>query len=230
VKKRGLSKIAQPKIVGVIASAADLKVALGMDKPPDLFELRLDCLSPILRRLERAVPTLQRPIIITARDPREGGIGNLSPKERANLLARFLARAKYIDVELRNARAFKPILDQARKRKVRRIFSFHAFKSTPAPRVLRARAGLAKKLGADIFKIACRVDSPTHLAQLANFILASRGKIAVSAMGIGRLGAASRLLLTRCGSVLNYGSLDKAHVEGQISIDLLRSALRSLKL
>jgi len=48
----------------------------------------------------------------------------------------------------------------------------------------------------------------------------------VSAMGIGRLGAISRLLLASYGSVLNYGSLRRAQVEGQLPIELLRSALR----
>jgi len=47
----------------------------------------------------------------------------------------------------------------------------------------------------------------------------------VSAMGIGKLGAISRLLLARCGSVLNYASLHRSQVEGQLPIELLRSAI-----
>jgi 3-dehydroquinate dehydratase len=45
-------------------------------------------------------------------------------------------------------------------------------------------------------------------------------------MGIGKLGGVSRLLLARCGSVLNYASLQQSPAEGQLSIDILRSALR----
>jgi len=45
-------------------------------------------------------------------------------------------------------------------------------------------------------------------------------------MGIGKLGGISRLLLAGCGSVLNYGSVDRPNVEGQLPIDVLRSALR----
>ena len=47
----------------------------------------------------------------------------------------------------------------------------------------------------------------------------------IAAMGIGKLGALSRLLLARCGSVLNYASLTRPRVEGQLPIELLRSVL-----
>ncbi|PYL27996.1 MAG: 3-dehydroquinate dehydratase, partial [Verrucomicrobia bacterium] len=104
--------------------------------------------------------------------------------------------------------------------------SFHDFKSTPSPRGLLAKAALAKVQGADIFKIATRTDTPAQLARLIDFVTDKDVDLPVSAMGIGRLGAISRLLLARCGSVLNYAALHRSQVEGQLPIDLLRSALR----
>jgi 3-dehydroquinate dehydratase-1 len=130
------------------------------------------------------------------------------------------------------------LLASARKQNVRRILSFHNFKSTPSTRSLRAKASLAKAHGADIFKVACRTDSPAQLARLIDFMTDKDVDIQVSAMGIGKLGAISRLLLARCGSVLNYVSLHQSQVEGQLRkasrapiisglpIGLLRSALR----
>ncbi len=41
----------------------------------------------------------------------------------------------------------------------------------------------------------------------------------------GQLGAISRFVLARCGSVLNYASLGPSKIEGQLSIQQLRSAL-----
>jgi len=225
-----------PQIVGVITSPRDLRFAIAMRQPPDLFELRLDCLYGMVDQLERKMSILSAkgqtrrgessPVIITARDPREGGANNLSRKERHELLLRFLPHAKYVDVELRSARAFKTLLASARKQNVRRILSFHDFKSTPSPRGLRAKAALAKVQGADIFKIATRTDTPAQLARLIDFVTDKEVDLPVSAMGIGRLGAISRLLLARCGSVLNYAALHRSQVEGQLPIDLLRSALR----
>jgi len=224
-------KKTRPQLVGVIASAADLRFASRMNEPPDLFELRLDCLVDVLDQVEKRLSILSgrrgepAPIIITARDPREGGIGNLSLRKRRDLLERFLDHAKYIDVELRSARAFKSLLARARKQNVRRILSFHNFESTPSTRSLRAKASLAKTHGADVFKVACRFDSPAQLARLVDFVLEKKAGLPLSAMGIGKLGAASRLLLARCGSALTYGSLQRSLVEGQLPIDLLRSAL-----
>jgi 3-dehydroquinate dehydratase-1 len=223
-------------IVGVIASPADLRFAIAMRQPPDLFELRLDHLCGMADQLERKMSIFRRPIIITARDSREGGANHLSLSERRNLLLRFLPYAKYVDVELRSARAFKLLLTRARKQKVQRILSFHNFKSTPSPRSLRAKAALAKAHSADIFKVATRTDTPADLSRLVDFVLnkdacravASRRRVdlAVSEMGIGKLGAISRLLLARGGSVLNYASLHRSQIEGQLPIELLRSALR----
>ena len=224
-------KATRPQVVGVIASTADLRFAAAMRQPPDLFELRLDHLCGIAARLERKMSILSgrrgesAPVIITARDPREGGANNLSLQQRLNLLLRFLPYAKYVDIELRSARAFKSLLAQARKQNVRCILSFHDFKSTPSTRSLRAKAALAKTQGADIFKIACRTDSPAQLTRLIDFVSDKDVDLPVSAMGIGKLGAISRLLLARCGSVLNYASLHRSQVEGQLPIELLRSAI-----
>jgi 3-dehydroquinate dehydratase I len=221
-------KATRPQLVGVIASTADLRFAIAMRQPPDLFELRLDHLCGIADQLERKMSILsaKAPIIITARDPREGGANNLSLQQRLNLLLRFLPYAKYVDIELRSARAFKSLLARARKQKVRCILSFHDFKSTPSKRSLRAKAELAKTRGADIFKIACRSDSPAQLTRLIDFVTDKDADLPLSAMGIGKLGAISRLLLARCGSVLNYASLHRSQVEGQLPIEMLRSALR----
>ena len=212
-------------IVGVIASPADLRFAIAMRQPPDLFELRLDHLCGLADQLERKMSILSEPIIITVRDPREGGANNLSLSERRELLLRFLPYAKYVDVELRSARAFKSLLARARKQNVRRILSFHNFKSTPSPRSLRAKAALAKTHGADIFKVATRTDTPAELARLVDFAMDKDVDLAVSVMGIGKLGAISRLLLARARSVLNYASLARSKVEGPLPIEVLRSAL-----
>ena len=223
-------KEARPQLVGVIASPADFRFAVTMLEPPDLFELRLDHLRGMIDQLERKMSILSSPVIITARDPREGGANNLSQKERHDLLLRFLRRAKYVDVELRSARAFKSLLAHARKQNVRRILSLHDFKSTPSARILRAKASLAKMHGADIFKIATRTDTPAQLTRLIDFVTDKGVDFPVSAMGIGKLGALSRVILAQLGSVLIYTSMGRPNVEGQLSIRQSPSALSALKI
>lgn len=226
----------RPRVVGVIASRADLDRALRIRNLPDLFELRLDSLAHIVDELENKLPSLRVPLIITARHPQEGGANKLSIRKRRNLLTRFLRRASYVDVELRSASALRSLLRLAERKKVRRIISFHNFKSTPQLRVLRAKARAAKTQGADIFKVATRTDTPAQLARLLDFMsrekpVLSRAKrsrmdvnLPISAMGIGKLGAISRVLLARCGSVLVYGSVAAAtDIEGQLSLEQLRA-------
>ena len=214
----------RPRVVGVIASRADLGRALAMRNPSDLFELRLDRLAGIVEQLENRLPRLRAPLIITARHPQEGGANNLSLRQRRELLTRFLPHACYIDVELRSASALRSLLTLAKQKKVRRIISFHNFKSTPPLRVLRAKARAAKAHGADIFKVATRTDTPVQLARLLDFTAKKEIDLPVSAMGIGELGAISRVLLARAGSALVYASVAAGtDIEGQLSLEQLRA-------
>ena len=213
----------RPRVVGVITSPAEFDFAIRMNEPPDLFELRLDRLARVIDRLENKISRLRAPLVITARHPMEGGTNRLSPSERHNLLARFLSRARYIDVELRSAPVFVSMFRLARRQNVRRIISVHHLKSTPSPSRLRAQARAAKTFGADFFKVATRTDTPAQLTRLLDFAADKDVDIAVSAMGIGKLGATSRVLLACRGSALVYVSLGRSDIEGQMSLDQFRA-------
>ncbi len=212
------------RVVGVIASHADLDNALRMRNRPDFFELRLDRLTDTVDQLENNLLRLRVPLIITARHPREGGANKLSVRQRRDLLTRFLPHADYIDVELRSASALLSLLTLAKHKKVRSIISFHNFKSTPLPPVLVAKARAAKACGANIFKIATRTDTPIELTRLLEFLTRKKVNLSVAAMGIGKLGAISRILLARAGSALVYASVStETDIEGQLSLEQLRA-------
>jgi 3-dehydroquinate dehydratase-1 len=215
----------RPGVVGVIASRTDLDRAVRMRSPPDLFELRLDRLTAaVIDRVEKMLPKLGAPLIITARHPCEGGARKLSMGKRRALLTRFLASADYVDVELRSARAMQSLLALAEKKNITRIISFHSLKSTPTVRLLSTKARQAKAHRADIFKVATHTDKPMELGRLLDFTANSRLRLPLAVMGIGRLGAISRVLLARAGSVLIYASLGPAtDVEGQLSLEQLHA-------
>jgi 3-dehydroquinate dehydratase I len=222
--RRATAERPRCRVVGVIASRADLNRAMLMRRPPDLFELRLDCLVRIVEQLENKLPRLRAPLIITARHPHEGGANKLSLRQRRSLLTRFLPHAEYIDVELRSAFALDSLLRLAEQKKVRCIISFHNFKSTPSLRILWAKARAAERHAANIFKVATRTDTPVQLARLLSFIENKNVDLPVSSMGIGKLGAISRVLLARAGSALVYGSIATgSDIEGQLSLEQLRA-------
>jgi 3-dehydroquinate dehydratase I len=211
------------QLVGVITSPGDLNLAVRMRSPPDLFELRLDCLLPIVVHLEKKLRRLRAPLIITARSPHEGGAHSLSVRERRDLLIRFLPYAQYVDIELRSATGLSSVLRLAQEKKLKQIISYHDFKSTPALRVLLNKARAAKAHGANIFKIATRTDTPVDLTRLLNLMMNDNISVRISSMGIGELGAISRVLLARAGSALVYGSVGtRANVEGQLSLAKLQ--------
>ncbi len=154
----------------------------------------------------------------------EGGANNLSLRQRRDLLTRFLPHACYVDVELRSASALRSLLTLAKQKKVRRIISFHNFKSTPPPRVLMAKGRAAKACGANIFKVATHTDTPIEFTRLLDFVTKKSVNLPVAAMGIGKLGAISRVLLARAGSALVYASVATGtDIEGQLSLKQLRA-------
>src|SRR6266536_5724080 len=106
-----------PRVVGVIASRAELDSAMRMRRPPDLFELRLDCLVGAVDQFENELSRLNAPLIITARHSQEGGANKLSLQQRRDLLTRFLNRADYVDVELRSASALHSLLSMTEQKK-----------------------------------------------------------------------------------------------------------------
>ncbi len=213
------------KIVGVIASRADLRRALRMRKPPDFFELRLDQLVNCLDELNSAISRLPAPLVLTARDPREGGGHNLSIQRRRTLLLKFLPAAAWLDIELRSANSLRPLLRSARAAGIRTITSFHDFEQTPSFDRLDEMLATARSLGADIFKIATRTDTPGQFDRLLHFFERQNGTPLVVAMGIGKLGRCSRFALARRGCALNYGHLSTPTAAGQLSISELRHTI-----
>jgi len=211
-----------PQIVGVIFSRADLQRALRKRRPPDLFELRLDRLADHLDEVRDAIRRLPAPLIITARDPREGGASNLSAARRLALLLEFLPHARYVDVELQSARALRSVLEKAADAKINLIISFHDLRSTPRAGDLDKIATRAGSLGASIVKVATRTDTRAQLAALVDFFGRQSGSSNLAAMGIGKLGRISRVELARRGSVLNFGHLGSRTVAGQLSVGELR--------
>jgi 3-dehydroquinate dehydratase-1 len=134
----------------------------------------------------------------------------------------FLPRAKYVDVELRSVRALQPVLRAAARNKIATIISFHDFEATPSAARLDEIASRARSLGAAIVKVATRTDTPAQLDRLLDFFDRQRRAADVVAMGIGKLGRASRMELARRGCLLNYAHLGSPAATGQLSIQDLR--------
>ncbi len=230
MRTRALTKTqpARSRLVGVVASPAALEQAARLRRPPDLFELRLDALRGSLGKVAGAIPRLGAPFILTARHPREGGKGELPIGARRDLFLRFLEHAAFVDLELRSIRQFQPLLAKLRRHQIGLIVSSHNFSETPSTEELRRLARLAATFRPAIFKIATRTDTSDQLARLLSFFTESQSAaFPIAAMGMGKLGRASRRQLDRLGSALTYVALSEANTEGQPSLSQLRRARRA---
>ena len=213
------------RVVAVIADREDFRRARRLRRAPDLFELRLDAFADEPEVILGELKTLSVPLIITARDPAEGGANALSIARRRDMLLRFLPRASYVDVELRSVVKLEPVLQAAQSCKIPRIISVHDFRRTPSTRRLHELARAAEAIGPDVLKIATRTDTARELARLIEFFDWAEPRMPVSAMGLGKLGRVSRRLLALRGSALNYVHLGNRQVDGQLSLRELRRVL-----
>jgi 3-dehydroquinate dehydratase-1 len=218
-----------PAVVGTIHSSAALREALRLRKGEvDLLEVRIDHFVTNLKALAKALPKLTFPLIITVRHPKEGGAVALSAAERMALYRQFLPSAALIDVELRSAGGFRPLLEEARSGKVSRILSWHDFRSTPSLASLQSRWTTAAGFGPEVIKFATATKKPAHLATLIALLGGCPARPATSLMGMQELGKVSRLTLAAAGSRLNYGYLGEPQVSGQWPARLLKQRLAEL--
>ncbi len=208
-----------PSIVGIVdgpaARAAVSRLSAG---DVDFLEWRADGFSAGTR-----IPAAPVPWVLTARDPREGGFGDLSVSARRAVLLENLPKAAMVDIELRNARAMSVVITAAKASSCKVISSFHDFKKTPSAAVMQDLLNRAADSGADVVKVATLARSPQDVGCLLD--LFGKSALPLAVMGMGPLGMASRLLFACCGSALNYGWLHRPNVPGQWSAVELRTLL-----
>lgn len=166
-------------------------------------------------------------MIATARHPGEGGAGELSLSRRRALLEAAIPWAAAIDVELRSSKQLAPVIARAHQHGRTVIFSHHDFAATPPLSTLRRLAVKAAGEGADLFKVAAFLRDPADLRRLIEF-QSGKNPIPVAAMGMGRAGRFSRLVLAGFGAPLCYGWLGKPQVPGQWPAADLRPLLAEI--
>ncbi|MCP5541724.1 MAG: type I 3-dehydroquinate dehydratase [Akkermansiaceae bacterium] len=228
------SFLSTPRVVATVHRPEDLQFLARADPGPlcDVLEFRLDNLAPIAAAAADTAAKLARqgfPLLITARHPAEGGANDLSVAERESLLRQFLPLATLIDIEVRALDELSGVLASARDEGVTVVASSHDFDGTPPASAWRAARDCARNAGAEVLKLALRLDRLPDLFELAAWVesLRSSGEN-IAAMGMGPLGKLSRLMLARAGSCLNYGFLEKANAPGQWPASELKRLLAEI--
>lgn len=222
-----------PLVVGVLPGRPALGQFVSMSdieqaQECDLVELRLDLLGMTSEALLEEVEGMATPLLVTARHPAEGGQAPVEAAARVAMLEPFLQRAALLDLELQSLAEMKGLMQAARAHGVGLVGSFHDFARTPSDEVLEGAASLAEAAGVDLVKVATFLNSADDLARLVRFAGKER-RVRVSVMGMGALGPVSRLVLAKCGSLLNYGYVGaESNAPGQWPARRLKAVLAEL--
>lgn len=222
----------RPLTVGVIPDAATLEVWTSMDAAQrdatcDVIELRLDTLQLSEANIRQALEGNATSVLLTARHPAEGGQGAEDAAGRAALIEPLLDLAALVDIELRSAMEMRELIQKAHGKGVQVMGSFHDFQATPGDEVLRGAIGFGQPAGLDAVKIATFLNTQEDLARLMK-LTSETHRLRLSVMGMGPLGRVSRLVLAKCGSLLNYGFIGAANAPGQWPAARLKELLAEL--
>ena len=217
------------KIVGVIASKEDLDQALGNPNIADIFEFRVDC--AINLKMHIGLQNFPKPLIITARDSREGGKRpDWKIEDREFVYRTLLPMASFIDIEVSTAPILTQTISLAKKIGVKIILSYHNFEETPSLQFFADKYQKAIDLGADFFKVAVKAQRQRDLLQLVKFASSEVNGVKIVPMAMGRkFGKISRLIFGSAEVPFVYCSLSEAVVPGQWKALELRTALAKLQ-
>jgi 3-dehydroquinate dehydratase/shikimate dehydrogenase len=185
--------------------AAIRAARLAAEPEADLVELRLDSMTR--PDPDGAMAGRTRPVIVTCRPLREGGMFDGSEEERLRILTRaHELGADFIDVEW--DAAVEPLVRARAGRGV--IVSRHDFSGTPA----NAAEVLAqlRSVGGEIAKLAVTTERPSDLLALLHAVPQDGSSIVI---GMGGAGMATRILAGRFGSRWTYAG--NAIAPGQIT-------------
>lgn len=192
-------------------------------KKVDFAEIRIDKMDVELEDIKKIFS--HHPKLIATCRP-----GVMDDKRRKGLLLTAIkAGAAFVDVEAEASEDYKNlIIESARSAGCKVIISYHNFEKTPQRAKLDHIIDWCFESGADIAKIACRVNSEKDNARLLGLLYETRPVVVV---GMGNKGKISRIVSPFLGSPFTYASLKvgKETAEGQINKDSLKRIFLSLK-
>lgn len=208
---------------------------------PDIIEWRTDFFerladADLVRNLSRDLKAAigNTPLLFTRRTVREGGQPNSATESQ--VLPAYEAVIASGSIDAIDCELSQPENDIARLRALSRqhgvaqILSFHDFNGTPENATLLALAERAKALGGDAVKIAVMPQSMADVLRLLDVTcqIQKRGAIPVISMAMGEMGRLTRIAGGLFGSAMTFAAGVNASAPGQMDIEALRAAMRSV--
>jgi 3-dehydroquinate dehydratase-1 len=229
-------------LVGSTADALRAELALILPKRPDVIEWRVDFFAGVddpaqvidaARMIRREAVAI--PIIFTRRAAHEGGETISIAEEAVVGLYEAVCASGAVDIidyELSQpAENRSSLRAMSLRHGVAMILSYHNFEGTPTRDALVATLTEAQHQGADIAKVAVMPQTTADVLVLleATLTASQRLNIPLITMSMGAMGAMTRICGGQFGSALTFAVGNSSSAPGQIAIQDLRAALKTLE-
>ncbi|MEA3461612.1 MAG: type I 3-dehydroquinate dehydratase [Bacteroidota bacterium] len=180
-----------------------------------MIELRLDLIKEAPSKLFPLIPS-NIETIVTCRP------GVYGDEERIKLLkAGMRLGASYVDIEIETGAGEMELLTSAAKETgTRVIISYHNFKRTADREDLESLMIASYEKGAEIVKIATRVNAPEDIRNLLSLFEIPGKKVI---LGMGPKGRITRVIGPYLGAAFTFASLDEGEetAPGQLTVKQL---------
>ncbi|MDO8553774.1 MAG: type I 3-dehydroquinate dehydratase [Candidatus Micrarchaeota archaeon] len=190
----------------------------------ELAEVRLDALKELKEGDMEKIFSQSMKLIATYRPDGK------SDEFRKNILIKAIdSGAAYVDIEVESKDEYEnEIVKKAKQKNCKVIVSYHNYEKTPPRGELEQIIQWCFESGADIAKIACKINSDRDNARLFG-LLDSEKKIII--IGIGEKGKITRIVAPILGSQFTFSSLavGKETADGQIEINTMKKAIAELR-
>lgn len=221
-----ISESTEEKFIEAIKAAAA--------KKPDILELRTDCIHNLnystLENLISTTKKLSLPVIVTCRDPKEGGMHEHSQLVRLEILCEAIRLgAQYIDCEYVNYQNTKvqELIGKAMQSVsgCRIILSTHNFKE-PFYDIAALYENMHQTNRGAIIKLAYKVNDINDCFAAFDLLNNRKSDVIIACMGGG--GEISRTIASKTGNFLTFASTDQdtCSAPGQLTVDQMKGLYR----
>lgn len=178
---------------------------------------------------------LNKPLLITFRSEREGGVKELSDEKYFELYEDILLNGS---LELLDLELYMPeergdeIIKLAKEQNVKVILCNHDFDATPAKEEIINRLKTMSVRDADICKIAVMPQNNQDVLDLMQATVEASAQIdqPLITMSMGDLGKVSRVCGELIGSSATFGAIGLGSAPGQVNVDDLEEIIHILKI
>lgn len=203
----------KPRIVAIIDDFYPIeKIHWVKNKGADLIEIRVDCLEKereaIIRYIKKIRDNIVLPSIGTLRET------EFNKQDRLEMFKAVIPLVDAIDIEI-DSDIVTDVIACASEKTI--IISEHNYNKTPDIADLDSIVQTAKRLGADIVKIAAIANNRDDILRLLHFTETCQENLV--SISMGEVGKVTRVIAPLFGSLFTYCFIGHEVASGQLSLE-----------